>query len=547
MKTQFSVGLLVIVAFGLLIGFTLFLTGERLRNRGELFETYIRESVQGLEVGAPVRFRGVAIGRVTEIGLVSSRYRRPEGVSFAGAFQLVLVRFTVQMQLVGEVPSVMEAVDIGLRARLSSQGLTGVGYIELDFADPDRFPMQPVPWTPEAQYVPSIPSNIAQVQDSATMLLQRLENVDIQAIATNLTNLLADARNQLAQGGDIQVMLADASQVMRSVRSAVDTADLPAVAVELRRTVGAAQALLTSRDLQQAISQGSAAMTELRNAAARLPASINQLEAGFAQRARRDAGRAGGPGADPTRPARDDRQSARRDGGVAAFTQPDLARRPAAGGSEPMKRRAWLAGLALGGCSVLPDRPYIETLRFPLVPTRPGGGRGAGREVLLIRDMRAAPGLDMRGLRSVRADGTLATAPYAEWAALPAEAAEGGGARMAACQRLVRRGGRAGLAPYPQPGAGERAGGVGAGQPDHGAGRDQRTPAGRFDAGQQPGAGAVGGARHRSGRRPGGRRRRRGHGGRAGLGVGGLGKRTGCPAAAAALRGLCRVGDPGSR
>jgi len=281
LKTQFSVGLLVIVAFGLIIGFTLFLTGDRLRNRGEQFETYIRESVQGLEVGAPVRFRGVAIGRVTEIGLVSSRYRRPEGVSFAGAFQLVLVRFTVQMQLVGEVPSVMEAVDIGLRARLSSQGLTGVGYIELDFTDPERFPMPRIPWTPEAQFVPSIPSNIAQVQDSATMLLQRLENVDIQGIVANVSALLADARAQLGQGGDVQVLLSDASQVMRSVRSAVDAADLPAVAVEARRTVSAAQALITSRELQQAIAQGGAAMTELRQAAARLPASINQLEAGL--------------------------------------------------------------------------------------------------------------------------------------------------------------------------------------------------------------------------------------------------------------------------
>lgn len=281
MKTQFSVGLLVVVAFGLIIGFTLFLTGDRLRNRGEIFETYIRESVQGLEVGASVRFRGVAVGRVTEIGLVSARYRRPEGVAFAGAFQLVLVRFAVQMNLVGEVPTVAEAVALGLRARLSSQGLTGVGYIELDFNDPNRFPMPQLLWTPETQFVPSIPSNIAQVQDSATMLLQRLESVDLQGIVGNLSALLADARAQLAQGGDIQVLLSDASQVMRSVRTTVDTTDLPAVAEELRRAVGAAQALLTGRELQQVISQGSAAMGELRTAASRLPASINQLEAGL--------------------------------------------------------------------------------------------------------------------------------------------------------------------------------------------------------------------------------------------------------------------------
>ncbi|MBC7432287.1 MAG: membrane integrity-associated transporter subunit PqiC [Rubritepida sp.] len=90
-----------------------------------------------------------------------------------------------------------------------------------------------------------------------------------------------------------------------------------------------------------------------------------------------------------------------------------------------IRRMMLLGALALPGCSVLPDRPYIETQRFPLAPARPAGlPRRGGREVLLIRDMRAAPGLDTRGLRSIRADGTLAIAPYAEWAALPAEAAE---------------------------------------------------------------------------------------------------------------------------
>jgi len=91
-----------------------------------------------------------------------------------------------------------------------------------------------------------------------------------------------------------------------------------------------------------------------------------------------------------------------------------------------MNRRLALA-LLLPGCSVLPDRPYVETRRFPLEAARPAelpAHRPAGREALLVRDMRAGPGLDRRGLRSIRADGTLAIAPYAEWAAPPAEAAE---------------------------------------------------------------------------------------------------------------------------
>jgi ABC-type uncharacterized transport system auxiliary subunit len=90
-------------------------------------------------------------------------------------------------------------------------------------------------------------------------------------------------------------------------------------------------------------------------------------------------------------------------------------------------RRHLLLGAAglLAGCSVLPDRPYIETLRFPLNPERPPGPAGRrARAVLLVRMMRAAPGQDQRGLRSIRRDGTEAVSFFAEWVAPPAEAAE---------------------------------------------------------------------------------------------------------------------------
>ncbi|WP_431281886.1 hypothetical protein ACQW02_21170 [Humitalea sp. 24SJ18S-53] len=98
-------------------------------------------------------------------------------------------------------------------------------------------------------------------------------------------------------------------------------------------------------------------------------------------------------------------------------------------------RRAGLLALPLlAGCSVL-DRPYVETLRYPLQPARPAampvampasavrGGRPR-RPTLMIRGLRAAPGLDARGLRVIRADGTERLDPYAEWVGPPNELVE---------------------------------------------------------------------------------------------------------------------------
>jgi cholesterol transport system auxiliary component len=91
-----------------------------------------------------------------------------------------------------------------------------------------------------------------------------------------------------------------------------------------------------------------------------------------------------------------------------------------------MKRR-WLlsCAAALGGCSVLPKVPYVEQRSWPLdvrrdavLPPRPRG------RVLLVRSMRAAPGLEVRGLQWLQADGSVHIDFYEQWAVPPAQAVE---------------------------------------------------------------------------------------------------------------------------
>lgn len=92
-----------------------------------------------------------------------------------------------------------------------------------------------------------------------------------------------------------------------------------------------------------------------------------------------------------------------------------------------MKRRSLIAGtaaLALGGCG-LSERPYLQRTQWPLLVTRPVSlpPRPGGR-VLLVRAIRAAPGLGVRGLQTLRANGSMETGFYEEWLVPPAEAIE---------------------------------------------------------------------------------------------------------------------------
>lgn len=88
-------------------------------------------------------------------------------------------------------------------------------------------------------------------------------------------------------------------------------------------------------------------------------------------------------------------------------------------------RRALLLLAPLAGCSVLPNRPFQETQRYALAPERPQRDAPPPRApVLLLRGLRAAPGLDARGLRLVRPGEQVELEYWNEWTAPPPELVE---------------------------------------------------------------------------------------------------------------------------
>ncbi len=271
------VGILVVAGALLAAGFVIFLAANRGSGPVQMFETYLRESVQGLDVGAPVRYRGVPLGRVTEISLVSSAYRRPEGVAHTEAFQLVLIRFAVDATAIGEVPSITEAIRLGLRARISAQGITGVNYLELDFVNPERFPVPPIPWTPRYTVVPSIPSTVAQVRGAAETLVERLSQVPIEQMANDLAALLGGLSRQ-ANEGDLASTLRQTAQIAAQLNALLQSGALEGLLADARGAAEQARGLAAAPELRQAIANVSGAAVELRRATQRLPATIEGVD-----------------------------------------------------------------------------------------------------------------------------------------------------------------------------------------------------------------------------------------------------------------------------
>src|SRR4029077_20825933 len=66
-KSYAGLGLFVVIGLVVILGTSFFFV-QRMRSRAVIsLVTYVTENVSGLDISSPVRFRGVAVGRVSDI------------------------------------------------------------------------------------------------------------------------------------------------------------------------------------------------------------------------------------------------------------------------------------------------------------------------------------------------------------------------------------------------------------------------------------------------------------------------------------------------
>ncbi len=272
------VGLLLVFGLAAVVALISFFGGQRFQE-GADFETYFRESVQGLNTGSPVKFRGVTLGQVTAIGLVSAAYAAAiVDVDKPSTYALVYVRYRVDMSRIGSQRlAIADLIRNGLRAHLASQGLTGVSYLELDFVNPAQYPPLSVPWTPRYTYIPSIPSTLTQVQDAAQALLERINHVDLVAFSEAATGLLGDLRAEL-RTGDVHALLAQTTETVRALNAALQQADLPGLSTQLRTALAGVDNAADGPKTRALLAGANTAVARLNAALAQLPPLVAALQ-----------------------------------------------------------------------------------------------------------------------------------------------------------------------------------------------------------------------------------------------------------------------------
>jgi paraquat-inducible protein B len=280
-KTKVSpaiIGVFVIGAFALGLIALLSFGGLSLFNKPHRFMVYFDESIHGLDLGSPVKLRGVRIGRVVDLAVHYDEAANKSVVVVIGELNrnVVTDEKGAEFKIAGP-RDIQNMVDRGLRAQLGVLGLaTGLLYVELDFEDPAEYPAPVLGVAPKFVVIPAVPSAISEYQASLSEILADLKNVDFAGISRETKALLATANRKIGEA-DVKGLSERVGRAADAVTAFVETpeakqafANLNAALVATKDAVARIDGQVgpVSDELKQTLTQAQAALKTLEDTAA---------------------------------------------------------------------------------------------------------------------------------------------------------------------------------------------------------------------------------------------------------------------------------------
>ncbi len=308
-----KVGAFILIGAGILVLTIALLGSASLFSRPVTMILYFRDSVNGLVVGSPVKYKGVSIGQVTKISLAWMK----------GSDALlipVIIEIdenAIQAEGDGGLPltnpaRLRQAVDNGLRGTLETESLvTGRLYVALDVfpkAEPptyvggSKYPEIPTQATGLVEFIKNLskidlPNMVSQLNEILVRLNTSLGELNVKDLNDRLAKVLGSVDSLITSTkwtetvdsfrltsdkarevlGTIEKEVGPlGSNLTRTADSATATfAELQRTSAELRRVLASESPLMT--ELQTALEETALAAKALRQLADELtrnPASV---------------------------------------------------------------------------------------------------------------------------------------------------------------------------------------------------------------------------------------------------------------------------------
>ena len=222
-RKYFLTGVFVAGALLVLIG-TMFFLGlaDEFAERVYLVTTF-NESVQGLSKGSAVKYKGVPIGQVEQIRIMTAERIIRVDMSIDPAAFGGLEDQSGKTPIEKLQDFCREAQKNGLGCRLDLAGITGMRYIEMDYIPPEKRRKTALPAIdePGVFYFASAPGTFNNIIDSVAVSLDKIANVNIAQIASDLDSNLK-ALNEILTNPSIRKSLDRLERITGNVEALSD-------------------------------------------------------------------------------------------------------------------------------------------------------------------------------------------------------------------------------------------------------------------------------------------------------------------------------------
>ena len=249
-----AAGIFVVVLSALLLALAAWLTRDT--GHRDIYEISTRETVTGLQPQAPVRYRGVDMGKVDTIGFDS---KKPGNV---------LIRIEVD----SAAPITSDTF-----ATLGFQGVTGLSFIQLD--DTGKQAVRLVPNDDAPPRIPLHPGFLAKLQDKGEKILDQVEQATArisQVLADPNQKRLAAALDNVGQAAASVGQAAASVSQLSTTMTAILNAQLGPDRVNIPAFVKNADATLSS--LRGTSDAAKTAVSEIGKTAQRLNAKDGPID-----------------------------------------------------------------------------------------------------------------------------------------------------------------------------------------------------------------------------------------------------------------------------
>ncbi len=189
------------------------------------YHVYFTGSVTGLDIGSPVRYRGVAVGSVADIRI------DPKNVE----------RIRVTLEVATETPIKQDTF-----ASLGLQGITGAAYVQLEGGTQESAALvvregDPLPViAAKASGLERLLTKAPELFERAFDLVERmsvlLDDRNQKAVAETLQNMQAVSENLVASSGSFDRIMTEAGGTVTSLRAASER--IEALAGTMQERVG---------------------------------------------------------------------------------------------------------------------------------------------------------------------------------------------------------------------------------------------------------------------------------------------------------------------